>query len=609
MKILKSYYMNNILLKKIKLFLPKEQQDTSTMHIYLNQVGFDNDKPKLFTATNFPDNSVFTVKKVSDKAIVYSGVIKNQKGDFSSFKNTFDEEEEFYIVSEGVRSYNFKVKNNLINKVSLPISLKFMEQSRQDTFSNANTTGYAWRDGHQFSFELSSLVQQFMANPSYYDNSTRDCYKVNECEYTELQSQNEPNIIWLMKFAVTRYYKWATENSIKLHAFIKGELAYFLYIYPYISNYISNDFYTTIRDFTISQWSITDCNKSWYDVIEDHNLFNTQSVIGTEKGNCPPGYAIVPNLMMYEICLRDNIGSAQDYFNAAYNNCEWIINNVDLKNSNYTKGQRMSERITLNALSYFYKMYPNQAPNGLLEKIKEVSNIFIARSNNLWDFRKIATPEIDGDDIWALESMNECGNILGFPSVAYSCAMCLDDEKKKKQLEILALSHFDNSFGRNPLGKHFCNKATTEFVGSEKGWETRRDGLGDLTWCKGSFDGSPKNNAYPYDPQAEEGYSEGWVAFNTAWNSSLAYFNYYYTTLELLNNGDGTIQIKLKAPLNMSDSIDTGIVIVNGTNVVVTEENNTSDLFIGTYTITENDTTITASYGIGIFKTEVELKL
>ena len=612
MKISLKYYMNNPLLSlKYKKIISDDfiQQNTTRTKIYLNQVGFDNDKPKLFTATNIPNGSMFRVRKANDKTTVYTGTINGQKGDFSDFINNYSEDTNFYITCEGVNSYNFKVANNLLNKISLPVALDFMEQSRQDTFSKANTTGYGWRDGHQFSFELSSLVQQYMANPSYYDNNIRDCYKANECEYTELQTQNEPNIIWLMKFAVTRYYKWATEESVELHAFIKGELAYFLYIYPYISNYISSDFYTTIRDFTISQWSITTCNKSWYDVIEDHNLFNTQSVIGTEKGSCPPGYAIVPNLMMYEICLRDGLTNAQDFLNSAYNNCQWVINEVDLHDKANTKGQRMSERITLNALSYFYKMFPDLSPSGLYNKINNIADVFIKRSDNLWDFRKMSTPEIDGEDIWCLKSMNECGNVTGFPSVAYSCAMCIDDAVKKKRLEEIAIAHFDNFFGRNPLDMHFCNKATTEFDGADKGWSQRMNGLGDLTWCIGSIDGSPKNNAYPYDPSASTGYSEGWVAFNTAWNSSLAYFNYYYTTLELLNNGDGTIQIKLKAPLNMSNSIDTGIVVVNGTNVVVTEENNTSDLFIGKYTIADNDTTITASYGIGIFKTEVKLKL
>jgi len=43
-------------------------------------------------------------------------------------------------------------------------------------------------------------------------------------------------------------------------------------------------------------------------------------------------------------------------------------------------------------------------------------------------------------------------------------------------------------------------------------------------WDDGCFiDASPKEADYPFNPKADSGYVEGWVAFNTAWNSSIAY--------------------------------------------------------------------------------------
>lgn len=81
-----------------------------------------------------------------------------------------------------------------------------MNQSRQDTFDVGGGTGYAWRDSHQFSFELNSLVLQYMANPSAYDRMPYSIYSIANCQYPDLRTQNEPDIIWLMKFAAERYY-------------------------------------------------------------------------------------------------------------------------------------------------------------------------------------------------------------------------------------------------------------------------------------------------------------------------------------------------------------------------------------------------------------------
>ena len=95
---------------------------------------------------------------------------------------------------------------------------------------------------------------------------------------------------------------------------------------------------------------------------------------------------------------------------------------------------------------------------------------------------------------------------------------------KVKRLKELAISHFDNMFGRNPLGRHFGFDAAKEIEGVDLGWFSKHEGgLGALGEVYGRLDGSPKESAYPYNPSAHPGYTEGWVAFNTAWNMSLAY--------------------------------------------------------------------------------------
>ena len=48
----------------------------------------------------------------------------------------------------------------------------------------------------------------------------------------------------------------------------------------------------------------------------------------------------------------------------------------------------------------------------------------------------------------------------------------------------------------------------------------------------GVLDGSPRADHYPHHPErGDVGWSEGWVAFNAAWNAGLAYRAADCTTL------------------------------------------------------------------------------
>lgn len=499
----------------------------TTQSIFINQSGYDIDKPKRATIPNTQDGEIFEI--VDTKRVVkYTGKITNQIADFTNFRGDDDDTSYRIKYKDGI-SYKFKIKENYIEEVSLLPALRFMAESRQDTFNIGGNTGYGWRDSHQFSFELNSLVLQYMSNPTYYKNMDYKIHRVETCEYEELRVQNEPAIIWLIKFGALRYWDWAKNKGVKLHALIKGQLAYLLYLYPHITEYVSEEFYRKILETTIEQWGASECNKTWYEVNGmDNNLFLTQKVIGTVKGQLPPGYAIIPNLLMWEVAKRENLPNAQDYFEAFYSNCNWLVNDVNLDKPEYTKGQRMSEYITMTSLCQAYEMYPNLCPNGTYEKIKRVADVFISRSNNLWDLRQYSTI---GDITNSLETvwtgggtMNEPGNVAGFPAVCYAMARVLTDPNKVSRLKELAMSHLDSVFGRNPFGRHFGFDAPKEIEGVDLGWFTKyKGGYGDLGEVYGRIDGSPKESAYPYNPDADYGYTEGWVAFNTAWNMSLAY--------------------------------------------------------------------------------------
>lgn len=95
----------------------------------------------------------------------------------------------------------------------------------------------------------------------------------------------------------------------------------------------------------------------------------------------------------------------------------------------------------------------------------------------------------------------------------------------------------------------------------EKGWFFEHQGGNGMLQCaRGVIDGSPKNAAYPFNPDAGAGYTEGWVAFNTAWNSTLAYLFADGTEIQVYDSGFGKpltpaaagdrVGIRLRAPLD-----------------------------------------------------------
>lgn len=329
--------------------------------------------------------------------------------------------------------------------------------------------------------------------------------------------------------------------------------------------------------------------------------------------------------MMYEVAKREGAKDAEKYFDAAYRQLDWMIKNLDWNDPMTTKGQRMSEHMTMRAFAFFQSNYPDRAPDRLKEKVQEWATIAIARSDNFWDFRKYYETE------WTPPGWNETGNILGFPAAVFSAMTVLDDSDLKKSLEILAWSHFENSFGRNPTGRQFSYKGPEEVEGVDLGWYSRHKGgyglLEDLPFV---FDGSPKSFHYPNHPEAGNlGWTEGWVQFNTAFNTSMAYMANYYTKLEASLEGKDRLVIRLEAPLNFDPMTEEKVEVVirnqQGEEVKATLaeeapfslgmkrefELKNGKLLLGDQSFSwKKGESIEVSYGLGYFRkvTKVDLK-
>lgn len=206
--------------------------------IFVNQIGYDNGTSMRATIPNADGKEFRVVNRATGEA-AYTGTVVGGIADFTGL--TADTDTTFYITcADKQQSYDFEIGTNLIQRRSMKQALAFMVQTRSD----ANVKGdnsIAWRDSHQFSFELNGLVLQYMANPSVYDNMPQTIFaegtyvgtnKLTGTEYEDLKTQNEPDIIWLIKFAARRYYDWGCAQGKKLHMLTKEQLAYYLYLAP-----------------------------------------------------------------------------------------------------------------------------------------------------------------------------------------------------------------------------------------------------------------------------------------------------------------------------------------------------------------------------------------
>lgn len=502
--------------------------------IFVNQIGYDNGTSMRATIPNADGKEFKVVNRATGEA-AYTGTVVGGIADFTGL--TADTDTTFYITcADKQQSYDFEIGTNLIQRRSMKQALAFMVQTRSD----ANVKGdnsIAWRDSHQFSFELNGLVLQYMANPSVYDNMPHSIVGLGSCDYADLQTQNEPDIVWLIKFAARRYYDWGCTQGKKLHMLTKEQLAYYLYLAPELiaRGWEKEEFYQNVRDYTISVWGKdeqpTNYQTQWYWVDgTNHDLYSVQKVFGGLKGSQPMGHSIVPNLMMYEVAKRDGLGDAvaEKFLKAAVDNCAYTVSNTDgndICDPYFCKGQRMSEYVTIPALDYFVEMCPGgeTLKAQVKDKIAQWATVNIARGNSLWDIRKAVcladlssyTFHTSGNTIdqeywtgaaYALADgqnpsttpKNEPGNQAGLQAAMYAAARVLkDDAETTNRLHALGVAAIDDLFGRNPTGTSAFYDVARDFVGGDAGWYKQYSGgAGRLEGCTAVIDANAPEFCY-----------------------------------------------------------------------------------------------------------------
>jgi hypothetical protein len=547
--------------------------------VMVNQSGYNLDWPKRFTAPLAKGEAEFTIAAAGGSNVLYSGKVLNGVGDFTDFRPAITGQEYVITVTGGDlkpgQSDPFAIAPLWLERVCLDPTLRFMVDCRSVVGTHASAYGACpWRDGTDYDFAIPSLVMLYLANPAYYEQApveiswqqdkarlfapvykfvgdgggqlAFEAAKIYFNKFDPPVGARVPDLVQMLHWGVGFYLAkaGAAEGDPAAAKLLPQQtieqLAFFLYVYPQIKPYITDKFYATVRDYVFSHW-------------EKAGLFGVQTKVGSFKGYDCPGHSIMPNLLLYEVARREGRTDAERFFNAAYDQTQWIVEKLDLNDPHTTKGQRMAEIKLPTGLVLMQRDYGDRAPAGLAAKLEQWAQIAIARSANLWDFRKYddnnwTLPRFEGSKEHGGAGWNEPGNIAGFPGLCLAVGSVLPDAQQRTRLEQLAAAHFDDLFGRNPLAAHSAERGPQDYRGVERGWPKKfaRNTCARIELCRGGLNSTCASEHYPFTPGGAFRHCEGWVNFNTAFNVGLAYAMWHDTQLELLDPASGQPMTQLK---------------------------------------------------------------
>ncbi|WAC19601.1 discoidin domain-containing protein [Luteolibacter sp. SL250] len=551
-----------------------------TTPVALNQIGFQNGAPKRFTAINCPDGTPFHITLSTAVEPLFSGTVQGNLGDLSGFEPSAPGPYVVRVEPAGNApgtSDPFLILDDLIGTKYLPPAIHFMNDARSVIGTHPSAFGGApWRDGTYYSFEIPSLVHLLLtrrdvvvALPREIDWEAEKATILSPAFdgiYKELTASagflpairryyqnydaprsNAPDLVKILHFGMGVTLErpatkdWSgDERPEQIHSQTVEWAAWILYAWPVLREWLPQSFYDKVRDFAFAEWGKSSGMGTTTRADDDPSSLEIDplwhaSTYGTVdkspfKGRHAPAHSIWPNLLMYQVALREGRPDAPIYLQAAKTQTQWLIDNLDWNDPRTTKGHRMSENKTMPGLVYFLRTYPTEAPSGLAAKIEQWADIMIARSANGYDFRRYDTTD------WSIpaasQKWNEPGNLAGFPACALAAASTLGHAPAKQQrLRQISWAAIDCLFGRNPLRAASPGRPVTladgkpgGFPDVERGWPQLYTGQAAyLESARGALCSGPGSEHFPNNPDAALRHPEPWTNFNAAWNLSLAY--------------------------------------------------------------------------------------
>lgn len=540
--------------------------------VCVNQLAYNDGYPKRFTVPTAPDEELhFTVNPKGSGEVVYSGKVMKGIGDFSAW-HPRPEGGDYVIRVEGgskeaSESYPFEVGPGVLQRSLLQPMVDFMIDARSVVGTHPSAYGgAAWRDGSYYTHELASLVMLYLAFPEEIERMPRQIdwkaertrvldpgfsftqthmdggfLQATRTYYTHFESpaDDAPDVVKLIHWGLgmTLAKPQLMDPSgdgigMRIHPQHIEQIAYVLALQPRLEKWLPKSLFEEAEDFASREWLATqllEVQPEWspqlYRPEGDPNLHLMGGTAATPyKGRHAPGHSILPNLLMYEACRKSGNGRADLYLMAAARQAEFVVKIMDWSDPRHTKGHRMSEHKTITGLVWLQQNYPKYAPEGLKRKLEQWADVAIARSDNLWDFRRY-----DLGDHWSIPKMNEPGNLGGFPACALSVSWLIEDPVKKQRLREIAYASLDCLFGRNPVNSASPHRPEMGWGGKiEQGWPVgfKKGTSAWLEICRGSLSSSPGSEMFPFNPRGKPRHPEGWGAFNAALNVGMAYLEF-----------------------------------------------------------------------------------
>ncbi len=179
----------------------------AVIEVLVNQCGYEPNSPKIFRAQRNADyggNGTFSVKRVGDNAVVYSGTLTRKgrlwdkwywEGDFSAFTTQGYYYVNVIVDGENAGSYSFNIANNILRSQTGTLAYKYFwtqrcgvavpgwhgpchtdDGIRRDNFTHIDAVG-GWHDAgnydkyaHAFAGDgVTALLWLYENNRSYYD--------------------------------------------------------------------------------------------------------------------------------------------------------------------------------------------------------------------------------------------------------------------------------------------------------------------------------------------------------------------------------------------------------------------------------------------------------
>lgn len=542
---------------------PAADPATGEMPVALNQIGFETARPKRFTAPLAADGTPFTVRPAAGGGPLFHGVIRGHVGDFSGFCPA-DGAADFVVETGGIASDPFRIRASFLRESFWQAAVDFLIDVRSVTGTHPSAYGGCpWRDGTYYDAILPALVLFHRADPAAvaamprqidwqadrrrvldpafaFDAANPGSEGVMDTArryFSELEppAPDAPDVVKLIHWGAGFYLlNPATRDPSgdplprQVHSQTVEQLAYVVWHWPRLEKWLPRSFYEKCRSFCLEHWEPSLGIPEWWHptrYLEPAQLAGknpTGGFLHPYKGRHAPGHSIVPNLLMHEVAKRDGLPDSDRYLHAAVSQAAWIVAHLDWNDPRTTKGHRMSEHRTIPNLVWLLRRYPQHAPAGLTEKITAWARVAAKRSDNLWDLRRY-----DETAHWTIPKLNDVGNLLATPAIVLNAARVVEDPALKARLQVLAVSHIDAVFGRNPR-LAAAPQRTAGFTGIERPWPQSfpENVCARLERCRGSIAAAAGSEMYPFNPAGAYRHAEGWVNYGAAWMTSLAWFEF-----------------------------------------------------------------------------------